>query len=305
MKWTLAAAATLAAAVLFVLGVRAWRARRRPGWRGEFVLALSAALAMFAGASAGEPARQEDPAAKDLETRVRDVERDSRWKQMRKIFRKLAAQLESKDPVAGDPTAETKELSGKITPLDLREPQKADAPLLSREEALGECLKFLGSVAFHVHRTKGEGRRWTCYDMAMPRSSEHLPAQQALLKKQYEEGKVSKEVYERLTKVFGEVTGMQSLLPFLNARNTALVFRLIRDMAGARAIEIPKISPEVEKKIGDLIEQLGADEIERRDDAHKALIEIGEGAIPQLKKALEHKSAEVRARAKMILEELE
>lgn len=141
--------------------------------------------------------------------------------------------------------------------------------------------------------------------MALPERNPHVPEQRALLKKQYEEGKISQEVYERLTRVLDEMDQLQRVMAMLNARNTALVFRLIRDMAGSRAVDIPRISPEVEKKIGELIEQLGAEEIEKRDEAQHAILQIGEGAIPQLKKALEHKSAEVRARAKLILDELE
>lgn len=224
---------------------------------------------------------------------------------MRKFFRELARDFAAKGTIQHDPQVAAEEATSGIKVEAIKEQQKEDAKLLDKEAALGECAKFIGAAAYHLWRTKGAGREWTCYKMALPERNPHVPEQRALLKKQYEEGKISQEVYERLTRVLDEMDQLQRVMAMLNARNTALVFRLIRDMAGSRAVDIPRISPEVEKKIGELIEQLGAEEIEKRDEAQHAILQIGEGAIPQLKKALEHKSAEVRARAKLILDELE
>lgn len=297
----LAGVAFLAAAVLFLVGVRTFRARRRGGWTGEFLLALAAALSMISDVRAQDPV----PAEKrdEVDARAKEVEKTAEWKKMRKFFRKLSDALASDKKIEENPRDEAAKLAEGTKRVDGK--QGADAALLTVDEALGECAEFLLTAAYHVWRTKGAGARATCYDMVMPQSSVHLPEQRALLKKQLEEGKIPQEVYDRICKVLDETGNMNSILEGLNARNTALVFRLLRDMAGARAVEIPKIAPEVEKRLAELIEELGAEEIEKRAQAQAAIVEIGEGAIPLLRKALEHKDSEVRARAKAILEELE
>lgn len=298
MRLLLGALAFAAAFVLFLLGVRAIRRRR-----GAFLLAVSAALAAITGAPAhGSPAvRRQD----DVDARAKEVEKTASWKKMRKFFRKVADYLESGRDLKEDLLKEAEELRAGTSRPDLKEAQPADAPLLTSEEALGELAAFLGTAAYHVYREQGEGKFSTCYKRMLPVANPNLAGQRDLLKKQLDEGKITKEVYDRVLKVFDEVGSMNSLLPRLNARNTALVFRLIRDLAGRRAIDIPKIGPDVEKKIADLIEELGAEEIEKRDAAQAAILAIGEGAIPQLRKALEHKDSEVRARAQAILDELE
>ncbi|MBI2933568.1 MAG: hypothetical protein HYY16_18150 [Planctomycetes bacterium] len=307
MRNLLIATAIMAASFLLLLGVRSIRVRRRHvGWRREFLLALSAALATISGVRAQDPppATAQDP-QQDFDIRVKEVEREPVWRKMRKIYRELARQMEANDAVTRDLSKETDALLKDLPVTPRQKPQADEEPLLSRQEALGECALFLTQMAAHVWRIKGAGRQMTCYKVAAPVRNPHVPEQRDLLKRQLEEGKISQAVYDRVIGTLDEIGLARSLLQNLNARNTALVFRLVRDMAGAYAVDIPVVAPEVEKRIGELIEQLGADEIEKREAAQEALVQIGPGAIPRLRKALEHESAEVRGRAQAILEELE
>jgi WD40 repeat protein len=60
------------------------------------------------------------------------------------------------------------------------------------------------------------------------------------------------------------------------------------------------------KQIGKLIEQLGDDELDTRKAAEKKLADIGEAALPQLRKAAkEHLDADVRLRAIVLLRVIE
>jgi len=62
--------------------------------------------------------------------------------------------------------------------------------------------------------------------------------------------------------------------------------------------------PELEKKIIELIEQLGVDSWYTREQATQKLIEIGWPSQKYLKKALHHQDAEIRLRAKIILSQI-
>ncbi|MHC5039105.1 MAG: hypothetical protein ACYTHM_17490 [Planctomycetota bacterium] len=66
----------------------------------------------------------------------------------------------------------------------------------------------------------------------------------------------------------------------------------------------PKDGKALLEKIDRLISRLGSDLWKEREDATKALVEIGEAAIPALEKALNHEDPEVRLRAGLILEEV-
>lgn len=66
-----------------------------------------------------------------------------------------------------------------------------------------------------------------------------------------------------------------------------------------------EISVELEAKIEQLIEQLGADDWQTREAATNALEEIGEPAEPFLKKVIQNPDAEVRIRAKGLIRKIE
>ncbi len=66
-----------------------------------------------------------------------------------------------------------------------------------------------------------------------------------------------------------------------------------------------KITPELEKEIKRLIEQLGNDNWQIREQATKKLIEIAEPAIKYLKESENHSDPEVQLRVKLILDEIE
>ncbi|MBI3821090.1 MAG: hypothetical protein HY289_00245 [Planctomycetes bacterium] len=60
-----------------------------------------------------------------------------------------------------------------------------------------------------------------------------------------------------------------------------------------------------EKQIAELITKLGDSRFEVRRDAHKALVEIGKPALPQLRKAAEAPDVEIRVRAMQIIAQIE
>lgn len=59
------------------------------------------------------------------------------------------------------------------------------------------------------------------------------------------------------------------------------------------------------KKIQDLIRQLGSDDFQTRESATQELKKLGKAAEPALREALSHEDAEVRARARQALDEIE
>jgi membrane-associated protease RseP (regulator of RpoE activity) len=65
-----------------------------------------------------------------------------------------------------------------------------------------------------------------------------------------------------------------------------------------------ELTVEQEKKIAQLITQLGDADWQARDRASAELTQIGKPALPQLVKALEHKDAEIRERAQRIIHTL-
>ncbi len=62
-----------------------------------------------------------------------------------------------------------------------------------------------------------------------------------------------------------------------------------------------RATPEQEKRVKELIVQLGDSELERRDEATRELDKLGEPAVPLLQEALKHADSEVRERAKKLL----
>ena len=63
--------------------------------------------------------------------------------------------------------------------------------------------------------------------------------------------------------------------------------------------------PEIARKIEDLIVRLGADSYVDREAAEKALIKMGKGIVPVLRKHLKNKDPEIRQRVRRILEKLQ
>ncbi len=67
---------------------------------------------------------------------------------------------------------------------------------------------------------------------------------------------------------------------------------------------LDELSAERDADISGLIEQLGSDEFQTREKAHKAIAAAGPGAIDQLKPLLESEDAEVRERARQLIARL-
>ena len=66
-----------------------------------------------------------------------------------------------------------------------------------------------------------------------------------------------------------------------------------------------RVSAPGPEEITKLVEQLGEKSFDAREAAAKRLVEIGLAALPQLRKALEHREAEVRRRCLSLIEEIE
>ncbi|MCZ7645518.1 MAG: hypothetical protein M5U26_09580 [Planctomycetota bacterium] len=62
---------------------------------------------------------------------------------------------------------------------------------------------------------------------------------------------------------------------------------------------------EVAERVRNLVKQLGADDFQAREDAQKAILEIGKPALPYLKQALNEGDPEIRLRARQVLERLQ
>lgn len=80
-----------------------------------------------------------------------------------------------------------------------------------------------------------------------------------------------------------------------------LAFIVVELLVSAHEKKEAEISEELKSKIKRLIDQLGADDWQKREAATKALEEIGAPAEPFLKKALQSKDLEVVTRAKRLL----
>jgi HEAT repeat protein len=64
----------------------------------------------------------------------------------------------------------------------------------------------------------------------------------------------------------------------------------------------PKVDPELEAKIKELVKQLGSDNFDTRQKATEQLIKIGAPAVAELRKAVKSDDAEVRHRARAVLD---
>jgi hypothetical protein len=75
--------------------------------------------------------------------------------------------------------------------------------------------------------------------------------------------------------------------------------------ASVRSAEKEEPSKEVRKDVEKLVEQLGDNDIEVRENAAKKLREIGADALPTMRKSLEHQDAEIRRRLADLIPSIE
>src|SRR5262245_51218218 len=66
-----------------------------------------------------------------------------------------------------------------------------------------------------------------------------------------------------------------------------------------------KVDEKLQEKIKELVAQLGHDDFSVREEATKKLAEIGRPAVPAVREAAKSNDAEVRMRARRILDKIE
>jgi hypothetical protein len=96
---------------------------------------------------------------------------------------------------------------------------------------------------------------------------------------------------------------------FLSNRKTVMALVLVLAVLAAPKPAVAAAPPAstaapAAKEIDRLVAELGSDDYQTREAAHKKLEKIGEAALPALEKALTSKDLEVRRRARMIVEPL-
>jgi hypothetical protein len=307
----------------------------KKGFARRFAIALSFCLFWLAGFFGTEQrygVSQDRPGAKqeDLQTkRLKEITRSKEFRKLRKVWKRLLKLLKEKRPLTRELEEWAKdarrELAGKTLgqgdialsakdagrELAGKALGRGDTALLTKEKAIAQLTYLTIELAYHVRRLNGcevDGRiiRASCYIRVIPKQRPLILEQEKLLDEAFEDGKISKEVYEKVKltlkafKYRGTVIGKG-----LSEENVILLFKLIKKINSPPQVDITKISPELRKRIEGLIEKLGDNDYKAREEATEALLEIGDFAIPLLKKVLEHKDPEVRWRARTILEELE
>src|SRR5262249_52827188 len=93
-----------------------------------------------------------------------------------------------------------------------------------------------------------------------------------------------------------------------SGRRREMKFATLTILAGClvalAAAQEPKPATEPDRKIEQLIEQLGSSKFRVRETAAKELLALGKRAIPALRKALQSTDPDVRLRAQLLLNQI-
>jgi hypothetical protein len=305
-EWVIWIMACISACVILILGFSVIpNARGKKGLSRKFAVALSLCLFWLTGLLGVEQRyaiSQDKPEAgqKDEESkRLKEITKSREFKKLRKVWKELVELLKDRKPLTEElidwRTKAEEGLKGK----DLTE---KDA-LLSKEKAIANLAFLTVELAKHIERLHV---MVTCYMRVVPPQKRVIEEQKTLLEKAFREGKISQRVYEKVKMAMDAFEARGTVIgKNLSDANTVFLFKLMKEINSPPQIDITEISPELAKKIDEFVEKLGADDFKVREDAMEKLLEVGEPAIPALKKALNHKDAEVRWRAEVILKELE
>jgi hypothetical protein len=292
--------AGIVAIFVLVLGLNV--ALRGP--RSRFLIALSACLFWLSGltglgtnvslAQEKPRAQAKDKGQEEIQKRIKEIKRTAEWKKLRRIYKELLKLDKEKRPL-------TRKLEMWLRNLRVHQGPSDDTFPLTTDEAIRQITLIISELATRIDMRHS---MIECYDRKAPPRKPGLENQMELLEKAYEEGRISKKVYEKARKAM-RIFKASYAGRGLSERNIGFLCKLLVELCKPHEVDITKLTPEIAKRIDELIEKLGDDKWDVREDAHKKLLEIGGVAIPAIKKALKHKDPEVRWRAKAILEELE
>ncbi|MDQ7781192.1 MAG: HEAT repeat domain-containing protein [Planctomycetota bacterium] len=317
--------AVIVGAMLFALGLRrALKTSGAKGVLGKLLLAVNMSLIAFGTLWAQEPqppateetqpdADKDEVAAR--EKLIAEVTQLKGWKELRGLWRRLLKQV-----------SKAKSMSGEKLPTDLvdqaqklrdelqigpkgqppkQEPQAQDAPLLTAEQAFREMKGLALEIYWHLTRLTEMS---TCYKRAgFEGQPQPINEQMDLLEKELADGKISQAVYTRVKETMQAYASRHTrVAAHLNTRNSVLIFKLIEEICGTAQVDISQIAPELIKKVVELSVNLGDADSSVRDEAEKALVAIGDPAIPSLRNLVKNTAdEEVRMRAERILAEIE
>jgi hypothetical protein len=237
------------------------------------------------------------------------------WTELRGLWRRLLKEVNKAKAMSGDKLP--KDLVDQVLKLrdelpggpkgqpPKQEPQAPDALLLTAEQAFSEMKGLTLEIYWHLARLTEMS---TCYRRAaFEGQPQPINEQMELLEKELADGKISRAVYTRVKETMRAYASRHTrVAAHLNTRNSVLVFRLIKEICGPAQVDISQIAPGLLKRVDDLVVKLGDQASAARDEAEKALIEIGEPAIPHLRDtAKDTTDEEVRMRAERILAEIE
>jgi hypothetical protein len=297
-------------AVLFVIGVReVFRVRGTRRLWEKFLIAVSISImaipSLLWAQDVKQPARQQqatqDKERQEFEQRVTQITKSPEFRKLKKIWVKLNRCLDRKRRLTTSLRQWVKKVEGDFRGYGREEQQEEDEALLSKQEALEEMTYLTLRMARHIDMLYSG---IMCYERTLPPPQRRdILKQLELLEKQVKEGKISRKVYKKVRRAIVQYKFQGTVVAEnLNKKNMKLIFRLIRELNSP--MDVLKLTPELARKIDELIEELGAKERKDRVEAVEALLEIGEVAIPKLREALKHKDPMVRVRARYILEKL-
>jgi hypothetical protein len=300
--------------------------RSRKGLRGKLVIALSFCLLWLSGilelGAQTAPTKQEPPRSgvKDkLCQRLKEILSSREFKRLKGIWKRGVERLFELSHLRSERSpAQAHHQNQKfykirqwvrerLEGLELVCAGSQDGgSRLSKEKAIG----YLKNLIMHIvrdlqpplQRMKCRMMKARCWGMN-PFSvnlAKQVKEQRVLLDKMLAEGKISKDIYERIVRSMEFLKDARG--PELDKEDAILMLRLIRELN--MPLEIIKLTPELSERIEELVKELGDESWQKREEATRELILLGELAVPRLKIALKSHDPEVRWRAEYILEEI-
>jgi hypothetical protein len=302
-----------------VLGLKmAFTLSRGKGWRLKaFVIAVSLATLWWPGFVSRLCAQDKPPQGAEQPAEKSKLKDSTEWKDMIAYWEEISTlDFDQKSGKELEALAERGvKLAKALEPLESDGGLAAGAAAEIAKDAKDRCrvrpndvmcydMKAVEkrqvtwkSVAQQVaaivrQRREGKIEPWTCVKLVMQVRND-LAMLEGKLPAGHELGEVSKEqpaVHPEIAK-------------YLKDRISKLVATLESNgQLAATDEKPPDLTPELKERVTALITKLGHDDFDTREKAQSDLIEIGEPALGQLREALKSEDAEVRMRAKAVLE---
>lgn len=174
----------------------------------------------------------------DIEDRITEVKKTTEWRQLRKLFKELVKcmPLEKENEIGNEKILNTlKQQHEAITKkIEALGEDSSDGIILSVKSSLIQISAIAGKVIQELYPINK-----TCYDMSrgpLPRKNKDYQIQQELLDRNLKEGKITKEVYEKIKKTIvqyernASMSEREYMIDGLNHTNTVLIFRLLQEV---------------------------------------------------------------------------